>query len=128
MFGNISSLILIVLAALGSIIGNSLFRLGLQKAGVESLNPEYLIKNLLHVVFQPLVFAGFIAFAASAVIWMRVLSTEPLSKSYPILVSCMIFFLILSSVIFLREPITLAKVSGMALIILGTFLVFAKVG
>ena len=94
MLGNISHFILIVLAALGSIAGNSLFRLGLQKTGIASLNPGYLIKNLFSIVFQPLVFAGFVVFAISSVVWLRVLSVEQLNKSYPIFMSFVIFFLL----------------------------------
>lgn len=127
MFGNINNLLLIIVAALGSIAGNSLFRLGLKKTGVENLEFGYLFKNFLSVVFQPLVFAGFVVFAISAVVWLRVLTVEPLSRAYPILMAAVILFLVLSSIFFLREPLTLARVSGMALLILGTFLVFAKI-
>lgn len=126
MLGSIPNFLLIVVAALCSVIGNSLFRLGLAKTGVESLNLGYLIKNFFSVVFQPLIFTGFVVFAISAVIWLRVLSVEPLNKSYPILMAFVILFLVASSTIFLREPLTLAKIFGMALIVLGTFLVFIK--
>lgn len=124
--GNISHLFLIIIAALFSVVGNSLFRLGLVKTGVESLSPAYLIKNFLSVVFQPLVFAGFVAYVISAVIWLRVLTIEPLNKSYPVLTAFAILFLIAGSTIFLREPVTLIRVTGMALIVLGAFLAFAK--
>ncbi|MEK7180796.1 MAG: hypothetical protein AAB738_00480 [Patescibacteria group bacterium] len=127
MFGNITSFLLIVAAAFTSIIAHSLFRLGLTKTGVESLSPSYLLRNLLTVVFQPLVFAGFVFFGISALIWLRVLSIEPLNKSYPILVASSIFFLLMSSVFVLREPLALEKIVGMVLIILGTFLVLVKV-
>lgn len=125
--GNISHLFLIIVAALCSVVGNSLFRLGLIKTGIESLSPAYLVKNFLSVVFQPFVFAGFVAYAISAVIWLRVLSTEPLNKSYPVLTAFAILFLVAGSIIFLREPITLVRVAGMALIVFGAFLVFARV-
>lgn len=127
MFTNFSHFLLIIAAALISVIGHSLFRLGLQKTGVESLNPGYLIKNFLSVAFQPLVFIGFLTFAVSTVIWLRVLSVEPLSKSYPIFTAFAILFLVTSSIFLLREPLTPAKVLGMVLIVLGTFLVFVKI-
>ena len=124
MFNNVSSFFLILLSALGSIIGNSLFRLGLQKAGVESLQANYLLKNFLSIILQPLVLFGFIAFAISAVIWLRVLSIEPLNKAYPILVGLVVLLLVISSTIFLREPLTFVRFFGMGLIVLGAFLVF----
>ncbi|MEK7077252.1 MAG: hypothetical protein AAB967_03410 [Patescibacteria group bacterium] len=126
MLGNVSHFLLIIAAALGSTIGNSLFRSGLSKTGVESLGLDYLAKNLLSVVLQPLVFAGFVVYSISAVLWLRVLTAEPLNRAYPVLMGFVILFLIASSIIFLREPLTLTKISGMALIILGTFLVFIR--
>ena len=62
MLGNTSHYILIIAAALGSVIGNSLFRLGLAKTGIESLSLGYLVKNLFSIIFQPIVFVGFIVF------------------------------------------------------------------
>ncbi len=124
MLGNTSHYILIIAAALGSVIGNSLFRLGLAKTGIESLSLGYLVKNLFSIIFQPIVFVGFIVFAISTVIWMRVLSLEPLNKSYPILMGFVILFLVVSSIIFLNEPLSWVKISGMVIIVLGTFLAF----
>lgn len=121
-----TNFLLIILSALGSIVGNSLFRLGLKKTGIESLQPGYLIKNFFSVVFQPLVFAGFIVFGISAVIWLRVLTVEPLNKTYPILVGFVVIFIIISSIFVLREPLNLTRVLGMALIVAGTILVFLK--
>ena len=123
---SLTNFFLIIISALGSIIGNSLFRLGLKKTGIESLEPSYLIKNFFSVVFQPLTFAGFVVFGISAVIWLRVLTVEPLSKTYPVLVGFVIVFIIVSSILFLREPLSLTRIAGMALIIAGTALVFLK--
>ena len=119
-----SSYFLIVLAALMSVFGNTLFRLGLRKVGLESLAPAYLLRNFFSVVFQPLVFIGFVFFAVGAVIWLRVLTSAPLNKSYPIYVGFIMVFLALSSVFLLREPFGLARIAGVVLICLGTLLVF----
>jgi len=119
-----SSYFLIVLAALMSVFGNTLFRLGLRKVGLESLAPAYLLRNFFSVVFQPMVFIGFVFFAVGAVIWLRVLTSAPLNKSYPIYVGFIMVFLALSSVFLLREPFGLARIAGVVLICLGTLLVF----
>ena len=126
MLGNPSYLLLIITAACTSIIGNSLLRLGLKKAGVESLGISYLAKNLFSVVFQPLVFFGFLFFAISAIIWMRILTMESLNKSYPIIVGCMMVFLTISSAIVLHEPLGVARIAGIALIVFGTILIWAN--
>ncbi len=124
MFGSASLYFLIILSALASVTGNTLFRLGLRNVGLESLEPAYLIKNFFLVVFQPLVFTGFVFFAIGAVVWMRVLTSAPLNKSYPILVGLVVVFIVVSSTFLLREPFNWARIAGMALIVLGTLLVF----
>ena len=126
MLGNTSYLLLIVMTAFTSIIGNSLLRLGLKRAGIESLNVSYLVKSLFSVVFQPLVFFGFTFFAISAILWMRILTMESLNKSYPIIVGCMMVFLTLSSVIVLGESLSFTRIAGMVLIIAGTILIWAN--
>ncbi len=124
MFENLSYFFLTVLVALASVLGNSLFKFGLKKTAVESLRPDYLLKNFFSVAFQPAIFAGLTVYAIGAIIWLRVLSAEPLNKSYPALMSLVILFLVLNSIFFLKEPLTVARVAGMVFIILGTFLVF----
>lgn len=126
MLGTTSHLLLIIAAALASIVGNSLLRLGLKKSGIESLNPAYLLKNVFPVLSQPLVFAGFLVFVIGMIIWMRVLTVVPLSKGYPLFTSFVILFLIGSSILFLREPLSFSRIGGMALIAFGTFLVFTR--
>ena len=126
MLTNTTYLFLIVTAACTSIIGNSLLRLGLKRVGIESLNFPYLVKNLFSVVFQPLVFFGFVFFAVSAIIWMRILTMESLNKSYPIIVGCMMVFLTISSAIVLHEPLGVARIAGIALIVFGTILIWAN--
>lgn len=127
MLGNISSLILIIAGALTSIAAHSLFRLGLQKTGLESLNLQYVFSNLFRVVFQPFIFAGFLLFGVAAIIWLRILTIEPLNKGYPLLMAFSMLFLVFSSIFLLREPLTLTRIAGMAIIVLGAFLVFAKI-
>ena len=126
MLGSPYYLVLLVTAAFTSITANSLLRLGLKKSGIESLSPAYLIKNLFAVVLQPYVLAGFLLFVVSAVLWMRVLTMESLSKSYPMLVGIMMVLLTVSSVVVLHESLSLTRIAGMVFIALGTILIFIK--
>lgn len=115
---------LIILISLASIAANSLLRIGLKKIPLGSLSPSYLAKNIFHVVLNPPIILGVAIFASGALLWFRVLTQEPLGKSYPVFVGFTIVFLILSSYFVLKEPLTFAKVGGMFLIIAGTFLAF----
>ncbi len=119
--------LLIILVSLASILGNGLFRMGLQRAGLESLRPSYLLKNLPSVIFQPLIIAGFIIFATGAIIWFRVLTQEPLNRSYPVFIAFVSFFLVIVSFTLLREPIVWYRVLGSILILSGAILAFAKI-
>lgn len=118
------SFLLIIFVSLASIVANSLLRFGLKQTGLQSLVPSYILKNIFRVIFNPFVLGGFIIFAVGALVWLRVLSQEPLGKSYPVFVGFTIIFLIISSSLFLGESITVPKLIGMILIVAGTVLAF----
>ena len=93
MFSNFANFVLIVFVSLTSIAGNAFFRLGLKKAGVESLNPLYLLTHLPAIMLQPFMLIGLAIFGAGAVMWFRVLSEEQLSKSYPVFIAFVMLYL-----------------------------------
>jgi multidrug transporter EmrE-like cation transporter len=124
MIGNAANFLLIILVSLISVLANSLAKTGLKKIGIESLRPDYLLKNIFNIVFQPLILLAFFLLAVGALIWFRVLTQEPLSRGYPIFVGFTLVFLVLSSYFFLGEPLTAARILGMVLILAGTFTVF----
>jgi multidrug transporter EmrE-like cation transporter len=55
-------------------------------------------------------------------LWMRVLSTEPLSVGYPILLSVAFIAVTLGGVIFFRESLSTVKIFGMAVIVVGVII------
>lgn len=116
--------LLIIMAAVLSVFGNSLFRFGLRNASLQSLGFSYLAKNLVRVILEPFVLLGLVAFAISAIIWLRVISQETLIKSYPVFISLTLLFVIISSAVFLNESFTTTNVLGILLIVGGMLLVF----
>lgn len=77
------------------------------------------IKFLLSILFDPAVFSGFIAAFLASFAWMVVLTKFELSYAYPFMSLNFVAVLLLSQWL-LSEPITLQKVLGVSLIVIGT--------
>src|SRR5690554_4695258 len=101
-----------------AIVGQMFLKTGIMRS---SLSPS--ISSILSTLFQPFVLIGFIAYGISSVFWLFVLQKFPLSVAYPALSLTYIAIVFLSFYI-LKEPITSAKLAGVAFIILGVYLLF----
>jgi len=73
---------------------------------------------LLNLLLDPWVASALVAALLASVTWMAAMTQLPLSHGYPLLSLSFVMVLAASSLYF-GEPITLLKVSGVALIILG---------
>jgi multidrug transporter EmrE-like cation transporter len=76
------------------------------------------ISWLLGLVLDPWVISAFIGAFLAALSWMAALTKFELSRAYPFMALSFILVLILSGVFF-NEPVTGAKVAGIALITAG---------
>ncbi len=74
---------------------------------------------LLRLVFDPLIFSGFVAAFAASLTWMAALTRLELSVAYPLMSLSFVAVLLLSALL-LHEPLTGTRVAGVALIVLGT--------
>ncbi len=70
-----------------------------------------------------LVAAGAGLYAASFVIWLSIASHLPLTIAYPVAVGLSLATIMLGSVLWLGEPLTMVRVLGSALILVGIALV-----
>ena len=107
-----------IIALLSIILGTVaqfLLKVGVTAVHEKSKNTIELIKNGL---FNSYLWAGLCFYGISLVLWLFVLSKMELSKAYPLVSLGYIFTLVLAHS-FLDEPITIAKVSGICLIIIG---------
>ena len=88
------------------------------KAGAlpESL-PEK-ISFLLHLFLNPWIISAFAAAFMASLFWMAAMTKLQLSHAYPFMGLTFVLVL-LASGLFFQEPITLLKVAGVALIVLG---------
>jgi multidrug transporter EmrE-like cation transporter len=116
-------LLLVVLSALLTFASNLLLRAGVTRAGGFELSAGGLIGNLLGLARQPLFICGMALYATAAIVWFRVIATENLSTTYPLLVSMTFVLVTTGAVVFFREPISWQKVLGIGVILVGIALV-----
>jgi len=116
-------LVLTVLAALVTVAGNLLMRGGVVRAGGLKLAGATLLPQLLKMGREPMFLAGALLYALSAVIWFSIISTEPLSTAYPVLVSITFLLVTAGSVFFYQEGISPLKGCGILLMLAGIWIV-----
>ena len=116
-------LLLVGLSALLTVASNLMLRGGVTRAGGFALSLASLISDLLRLARQPLFVAGLVLYAMAALVWFRVISTENLSSSYPLLVSLTFVLVTLGATVFFREPVSWQKVLGLGVILAGILLV-----
>lgn len=71
---------------------------------------------------SPMTLAGLAAYAASALLWLRVLTAVPLSQAYPFVALGFVLTTAAGIVIF-GEPVVATRVAGTVLILAGVLLV-----
>ncbi|MEW6715929.1 MAG: hypothetical protein AB1345_00265 [Chloroflexota bacterium] len=116
-------LLLVGLSALLTVASNLMLRGGVIRAGGFTLSPGTLISDLLRLARQPLFLTGGVLYAMAALVWFRVISTENLNNSYPLLVSITFVLVTLGATMFFREPVSWQKVLGLGVILVGIVLV-----
>lgn len=113
----------IVLAALLTVISNLMLREGVLRAGGFTLSPVSFMKDLAHLARQPLALIGVISYGIAALVWFRVISTENLNSSYPVLVGLTFTLVTAGATLLFHEPLTWQKCLGLGLIFVGILVV-----
>lgn len=118
-----SGLILVIFSALLTVAANLLMRGGILRAGGFDLDLHAIREPILSLIREPMFLVGVILYGAAAVVWFRVLSFENLSNSYPLLVSLTFALVTLGAVYFFHEQISLQKIVGLLVILVGIIIV-----
>jgi multidrug transporter EmrE-like cation transporter len=116
---SLQGLILIFVAAGMTVVGNLMMRAGVVRAGGVSLSVANLGADLVKLAGQPLLIGGLALYALASLVWFRVISTENLNTSYPILVSLTFLFVTAGATFFFQEPLSPQKIFGVLLILGG---------
>jgi len=117
-------LILIFASILLGVIGQLSMKKGMINVGEISVT-ELFGKKLFSVVFEKFVFIGIALYLISASFWLVILSQEELSFAYPLIGIGYIVTAILAK-IFFHETLTMFKILGIILIVVGAFFVVAR--
>lgn len=117
-------LILIFTSILLGVIGQLSMKKGMVNVGEISVT-ELFGKKLFSVVFEKFVFIGIALYLISAAFWLVILSQEELSFAYPLIGIGYIVTAILAK-IFFHETLTMFKILGIILIVVGAFFVVAR--
>jgi drug/metabolite transporter (DMT)-like permease len=102
---------------------NLMMRRGVLNAGGLSLAPAQLKTSLVALAHQPLFVGGVLLYGLAALIWFHILSIEPLSTSYPVLVALTFLLVTSGAVVVFHESVSIQKVAGIGIILLGIVLV-----
>ena len=105
-----------------AVVGQLLLKMGMLRMGNFSLSMSTVVQQYARILLNPLVIAGIISFALAMLVWLYVLSRLELSVAYPF-VALNYVLILLGSYFLFRETITLHKMIGVVVIIIGVYLV-----
>lgn len=112
--------LIMAISILLAVAGQLLMKKGMMVFGAFPANQ--LLSRVVPMFLNPYVFFGFACFGLSSIFWLIVLSRLPLSLVYP-MVSVAYVLVALASMLFFKECVTLARWTGIAVIIFGVFLI-----
>jgi len=111
---------LLLMAVISAVTGQVLFKKGVLITGEITFRGS-MMKELIKLIFNPIVFLGLFFYVVSAVLWLVALSKTSLSFAYPFTALTFGLVMLSSRVIFLENIPTL-RYFAIALICLGILL------
>lgn len=117
-----NSLALILFSVLMSATGQMVLKLGADKLGGIFCSPQAFIHDLIRILSTPQVWFAFAFYAAGFFTWMKALTREDLSYVYPMASLSYVLIVFYSHFLF-KEPLTINKMLGIALIIGGVVII-----
>ena len=112
-------IILIIIAATMMSFGSLGLKGAIEAIGGFGGNISTIHKDIFALMINPIFIVGIILYGAGTLVWMRVISTEPLSIGYPILMSMAFATITVGAAVFFKESITMPKIIGMLIIVVG---------
>src|SRR3989339_1660329 len=106
-----------------NVTANILLKTGVKSIGGISGNKASLITELAKAATSPFIIGGLMLYGLSFVIWLRVLTFNDLSRAYPIFATIVFMFTTIGSIKFLNEDISILRIVGIAVMLLGIFIV-----
>jgi multidrug transporter EmrE-like cation transporter len=110
---------LILLSAGLTVAANLLLRSGVERAGGFTMELASLAALARQLRFD----LGIVLYAMASLVWFRVLSIEPLSIAYPVLVSSTFLLVTIGAVLLFHESLAWHKILGLVIILAGIFII-----
>lgn len=112
---SLTGFVLLLLTAVFMAVANLLIKNGIAQAG--GFTPS--LSSLLQLLRQPVLVAGSLLTGIAGLLWFRILATQKLSTCYPLFVSLTYWLITIGSFYFLHEKISIQKLVGLVVIIIG---------
>lgn len=112
--------LILITSVLLAVAGQLLMKRGMMSFGTFPVSQ--LLANVIPMFLNPWVFIGFVCFGLSSVFWLVVLSRMELSLVYPMVSVAYVLVALFSFFVF-KENVTLIRWLGIAVIIVGVFLI-----
>jgi multidrug transporter EmrE-like cation transporter len=117
---SLQGLITIVIAATLTSVANLLLRAGITAAGgFQSTNLIDTAYRFALLLMEPKFAVGFVVYFIAALVWFRVIASEPLSIAYPVMVSLTFLMVTASAAFLFGERITVRLLVGLLLVLGG---------
>ena len=114
---------LLIISVTSNVTANILLKTSVIRSGGVIADSGKLIDSLLKVVLSPLTIIGLALYGFSFLIWLRVLTFNDLSRAYPIFATIVFMMTTLGSIRFLNEDVSLMRAVGIAIMLVGIFVV-----
>jgi len=115
--------LLLLVSVFSNVTANILLKKGVTSFGGLSGQKAQLFIELTKAVTSPFVIFGVALYGFSFLIWLRILSFNDLSRAYPIFATIVFLLTTAGSVVFLNENVSLLRLIGIGIMLLGIFLV-----
>lgn len=111
---------LYIAATIGlTVYGQLILKWRIDQLGALPANAWDKLKFLVFLVFDPAIFSSFVAAFLASLAWMAAMTRFDLNYAYPFMSLNFVIVLLLSSWL-LSEPVSMQKVMGLLLIVIGT--------
>ena len=115
--------LLLIVSVFSNVTANILLKKGVTSFGGLSGQKSQLFIELTKAATNPFVILGVVLYGFSFLIWLRILSFNDLSRAYPIFATIVFLLTTAGSVFFLNESVSLLRFAGIAIMLVGIYLV-----
>lgn len=115
-------IVLVIVASVIMAVSSLMLRYAIGKIGGFGGELGQLPADILKLLLEPVFVIGVFLYGGGTLLWMKVISDEPISVGYPILISTSFIVVAFGAAYFFNEPLTTIKILGMVVITIGVII------